>query len=884
MFSLTVGCEKQEKSESDGQLPDTSTANAIEKSKKAFSDREKRVPRDPFRPKARQSQSERDAEEQRLKNEHIASLLNKGDSSILRPNKKSLLPDLSGFEGKGVLASVDMNPLGTTETRAEREGVWRENYYKRLTFEKYYGQKIDPPPLDLEMDIHHFDLESLIHLRNEVFARHGYLFTNALIRDYFKQYKWYQPVFWEPDRVIELSPEEKAFVARVKEREEELIAKNEAEWSETTLGRIENVVNLGQFESIPDTMYKLLKNRNFVINWTEGRYQELHHVYDRNLYHCIPNFITTDLYLRLLNVHYKYLLMDLETSEMAPLLHHLVLGLYQEMLAFEANSPLDELLQDAVDYNLLVLGVAGNLLEEGSCAIPDRLQPDFDRIFSKAYSASGIGARELDANTLDFTQLKPRGNYTTRPELSRYFKAMRWLNSLPIHLDRIRSLQAAMLLARALDTNPELTVAYNYIENLTKLFAGNGDNLSLNQMRQMLEKHAKDADLSSYSDTKLLATIRAELIEMDPERIKPTSSSLEMQREMNRPKLLFTASRYMFDGEILQRLMSHERPLPMALDVFAVMHGGEAERTLLEGYREGHQWGEYASIVNQLRSELTGNIDWNESLYNKRMDLILSINQRDPRAPEFMQTRRWERKDIHTSIAAWTQLKHEMLLYTKQPIFAEAGEGGGPPPPIIPGYIEPNLSFWNKSLELLEATYLTLDMQGLMTTQRAANLQSCFRIGDFCRRISEKELAGEKVNDREMEVIMWLGARVEHAMYRIIPRDVVEEKLPIVVDVASHVGTKNECLEEAIGYADEIYVIAEINGRLYLTRGAVMSTYEFTQPISNRLTDETWRSILMRGRAPERPKWTKQLGDHLQAPKTKPFYGDHTDFLYLRGR
>lgn len=862
------------------------TAEAIEQSKKAIQERQaKQEPYDPFHSNFRRlSKSERELKAAQLKAEHLASLLENGDASIQWPDNTSLLPELSGFEGQGVLASIDRGGLGTYETRAERERTSRKRYYKRLTFESYYGEKIDPPPFDFEMDIQQLDLESLILLRNEVFARHGYLFTNALIRDYFKQYKWYQPIFWEPDRKIQLSSEEQAFVKRVKDREEELLARNEVENQGVNLGRIENVVNLGQFESIPDTMFRLLKARNFVVNWT-SRHSELHHVYDRNLYHCIPNFITTDLYLRLLNVHYKYLLMNIETSEMAPLLDHLVKGLYQEMLAFRAESPTDELLQDAVDYNLLMLGVAGNLLEEGSCAIPDRLQNDYNSIFSKASSASGLGADELDANFLDFTQLKPRGNYTTRPELSRYFKAMRWLNSLPIHLDRIRSLQAAMLLAHALDSNPELAVAYNHIEALTALFAGNGDNLSLNEMRQVLEKHASKADLNSYSDTSLLATIRAELIEMDPERIKPTSPSSDLQTAMNRPKLLFTASRYMFDGEILQRFMNEFRPLPRALDPFAVIQGGEAEKIVLAENREGEQSDTYLDTLNQLRSELKGSIDWNESLYNKRMDLILNINQRDPRAPGFMQTARWQRKDLQTSVAAWTQLKHEMLLYTKQPFAAEAGEGGGPPPPIIPGYVEPNLSFWNGALELLEATYLTLDMQGLMTSARAAHLRSCYEIGDFCKRISEKELAGEYVNDREMEVIMWLGAHVEHAMYNIIPMDVVDEKLPIVVDVATWLGEVDQvCQEEAIGFADEIYVIAEINGRLYLTRGAVMSTYEFTMPVSKRLTDEEWRKKLNGNYVPERPMWTSEFGAPFQAPKTKPFYGDHTDFLYLSHR
>lgn len=49
-------------------------------------------------------------------------------------------------------------------------------------------------------------------------------------------------------------------------------------------------------------------------------------------------------------------------------------------------------------------------------------------------------------------------------------------------------------------------------------------------------------------------------------------------------------------------------------------------------------------------------------------------------------------------------------------------------------------------------------------------------------------------------------------------------------------------LEEAVGMVDEIYVIAEIQGKPYLTRGAVFSYYEFTNPTP--LTDESWQTLI----------------------------------------
>lgn len=49
---------------------------------------------------------------------------------------------------------------------------------------------------------------------------------------------------------------------------------------------------------------------------------------------------------------------------------------------------------------------------------------------------------------------------------------------------------------------------------------------------------------------------------------------------------------------------------------------------------------------------------------------------------------------------------------------------------------------------------------------------------------------------------------------------------------------KNGILHIATGNANNIYVVVEIEGNLYLTRGATFSYYEFVQPLGTRLTDE----------------------------------------------
>lgn len=63
----------------------------------------------------------------------------------------------------------------------------------------------------------------------------------------------------------------------------------------------------------------------------------------------------------------------------------------------------------------------------------------------------------------------------------------------------------------------------------------------------------------------------------------------------------------------------------------------------------------------------------------------------------------------------------------------------------------------------------------------------------------------------------------------------------------------------ASGTADNIYIIVEIEGNVYLTRGATHSYYEFIRPLNTRMTDEEWQQMLEHGTPPEAPQWMKNI-------------------------
>jgi hypothetical protein len=70
----------------------------------------------------------------------------------------------------------------------------------------------------------------------------------------------------------------------------------------------------------------------------------------------------------------------------------------------------------------------------------------------------------------------------------------------------------------------------------------------------------------------------------------------------------------------------------------------------------------------------------------------------------------------------------------------------------------------------------------------------------------------------------------------------------------------DEVLEIGTGRIDRIFVLMlDDAGQFNVATGGVYSYYEFTQPTSERLTDEQWWEMLRSGEAPERPAWQAPL-------------------------
>ena len=351
-------------------------------------------------------------------------------------------------------------------------------------------------------------------------------------------------------------------------------------------------------------------------------------------------------------------------------------------------------------------------------------------------------------------------------------------------------------------------------------------------------------------------------------------------------KINLMPQRYQPDGEVLNEMYDavsevSKRGAPMGLDVMAAMGTFKAEQILIDELKQDKQWEEFTPSLNKMKTRM-GEINWKETVATRWMEALTEMTKSNPDYPYFMQTPQWQKKDLNTALASWAELKHDAILYAKQPMAAECGDYG-PPEPVIKGYVEPNTAFWEKAISLMDATMSLLRKYDLVTEKIEDTNDRIKEQAEVFLRISREELAGKKLSDEDYYQLETIGATFENISLALVRQkdqflagwDNVEgadKSIAVVADVFTANGNNNpepSILYEATGPAYEIYVVVEIDGYLYLTRGGVFSYREFRRPVDEqRMTDEEWQEKLKEYPNTGVPSWMEEITVPLnQAPQ-----------------
>lgn len=657
-----------------------------------------------------------------------------------------------------------------------------------------------------------------------------------------------------------------------------------------------------------------------------------------SLYHAVyssdlPVLVTTDSILHAMHRSYDDILMEMEQSVFSPLLEE-ILSAAQEQLASQApRSGTTAANYRDVD---LYLTVARNLLY--GAGAPD---PAGKRIHEKLDAWDGIvgikSKLEQDEEVkailglvqsltlqdpmrgqfttiyggerpIDYSQFQPRGHYTKSAALSRYFRAMMWLgradtgwNILPpdrqsgIVSDSPRELRNAVLLTQLFESTGGMK-KLRQMSDILDFMVGENDSLTAIQMQDILKERGVKS-INDLVSNQSIVEFQTALLDgdMGSQRIRSQVVLSEPNDLYQVPPLcLFQlfGQRFAIDSFVLSKVVYDsivfdgrkvERHMPTGLDVMFTL-GNDSVLPLLEKELDKFP---YASNLKASR-EFVGQYQpefWQSNLYNTWLDSLrtLSADQaKEQHLPEAMRTEAWQRKQLQTQLASWSELRHDTVLYTKQSYSAkESCE-------YPSGYVEPYPETYARIKVFAEEAARRIEVTDFGNTGGDHSAIQTRQVSFFKQMaetmaklevLARKELAAQPFTNNEQ---LWIKKLIDirsrgsgmmtytgwYCQLFYGGGHSSAEWDPIIVDVHTDPNAK-QVLEVGVGNCNFLVVAIDNEDDRMIYVGPAYTYYEFHQPATKRLTDQEWQMMFFNETVPQRPDWT----DVFQAPKLKRHAG-----------
>jgi hypothetical protein len=613
-------------------------------------------------------------------------------------------------------------------------------------------------------------------------------------------------------------------------------------------------------------------------NVVDAYYQYMHDVEG-------PFFITSDSVLYLLYLYYDYLLRSVEAEKLIPLVKDLCAAGVAESQAAYDSAPADArpYLEFARDYWLVASGLINPAVR--ATMVPDRVRAEWDNIEATS------GSSEMSP-MINYTQFKVRGHYTNSEELSNYFRTVMWLSqaSLPVNppggqdpfvaeamalpSENDEFVIRALVLSRLMTggMKDDMDAFYDSIA----LFVGAPESVDYRQLGMIIDDvYGTNPPYSELCDKANLPDVYGAVVELPPPKIVPQAGYTFAVLPQ-----VFTPDAYILQKLVFPEVGTLENPrgLPKGLDLFAAM-GEDRAREILTDVYHADDYANYNEAFAVISEEVRkyGNDFWKKTLTYRWVDLLESLTgEKGANYPEFMRKIAWRDKSLMTALASWATLRHANILYAKGT--GAYGSGGGPPEwPVEPkpkGYVEPNDRFYAKMVDLVKESKSQLMARGLWpelveerdwgTDEMYSYEDKMIGILERLDEISAKELAGKPLSEDDYDFIdsygypLWELASVYQAATgnelpdyaygdASVGGNITNYEGALVADVAFFVDPiagETYYLHEALGRALEIYCVHRVESRLQLSRGGVLSYYEFVEE-GQRLNDDDWKGRLV---------------------------------------
>ena len=621
-----------------------------------------------------------------------------------------------------------------------------------------------------------------------------------------------------------------------------------------------------------------------------------------DVYHNdLPVFITTDAILHAFHSSYDLVLKEVEIHVLIPGINDFLEKMHQSLPLLAEKYADDQKMKIMLNDLDVYLTVPRKLLNAEVTPAFSANQVLVEQFLADiAYEQMKIVPVFAETpRRIDFSQFKPRGHYTdiNHPELADYFRAMIWLGRMEIYLLAPKSLDLtptfaevqrqivdAVLIKELIDL-AELNDDYDQIEKIISFFVGQQDNVTLYDISDLtinvpviradelldslkLTEFQDYLKLQPYAEQKILSQILMSH-PMNPDSLVPASAFLLFGQR-------FVIDSYVTGNVVFDKIIHQNtrvtRMLPSTLDImFSV--GNDAAAQLLQTELEKFHYGQNLAGLRYLIDSYDDDF-WQSTIYNMWLNGIRSLNppSEDVRdnLPVFMQSAAWWQEKLNTQLGAWTELRHDNLLYAKQ------SYTGGVSCSYPYSYVEPFPEFYNsmKTASLLikeRILEMPFEDQGF-ASQVSAHFARWQNVMDTLAIIAQKELDNMPLNPVEQNFLSsmlreepmcggdyngWYpqlffdrrnyenGLLKEDQLvadYHTSPTD----ELGNMVGWVAHAGT---------GKPDMAIISAQLpSGQNVAFAGPVYSYHEYTSTNFLRLNDEEWKETYLQISAS--PDWT----------------------------
>lgn len=614
---------------------------------------------------------------------------------------------------------------------------------------------------------------------------------------------------------------------------------------------LSNVINAGWSEYWDDDFKNKLSQNGFVVS--SGGGMEFFETYEFNSYSQDPNFVTVDSMMHTYHLYFAHLLKNTEKKYLSSSLKTMSSNMLEKSIEqYDECKGSDW--EEAAAVNVAYFAIACNLI--GCDAnVPDYASAMVNEELGKIMDASDIAESCITALLEDYSQYKPRGYYESDPQLEKYFRTMMWYGRTPFASDDDGLTKSAILMTMALDK--AASKEWESIYSVTSFFAGASDDYGYCEYLPIIEasygKIPECADV--IGNDKALDSFNSLISKLDPPQIQ--SIPVYEDEDNVIPSFRLMGQRFTIDGNIMQNLIyravdesadGKQRLLPDVLDVPAALGSEKAKEIVLDNGADIYP--NYEENLDKLRKDISAADEsiWTSSLYSGWLSTLTPLlDVKGAGYPKFMQSPEWVKKTLETFAGSYTELKHDTVLYAKQPM-AEMG-GGDMDEVDDRGYVEPEPLVYVRFAELSQKTAEGLRNYGMIGKEDVEALNLLTELAERLLVISQKELRNELPTDEEFELIRNYGGNIEHFWYLAMKDDAeneyfTSEEFPaaLVVDVATD--PNGSVLEAGTGNPHQVAVVVPVDGILRIAYGSVYNFYEFEWPLSDRLTDSKWRQMI----------------------------------------